>query len=121
MAAPSGRPFGRGSTYTFGIDSLLNSSSESLCSRRREALIARRLDDRRSPPRPRLPELLHRLRAPFLLGLDVDRGRRQRRVAEVLLGDLDRHAAGDGVTGVRVAQPMRAGLGQARRALVPVL
>ena len=40
---------------------------------------------------------------------------------QVLLGDLDRHAVGNGVTGVRVAQPMRAGLGQSRRALLIAL
>ena len=36
---------------------------------------------------------------------------------EVLLGDLDRHAVGDRMTGVRVAQPVRAGFGQPSSAL----
>lgn len=39
-------------------------------------------------------------------------------MAEVLLSDLDRQAAGDGVTGARVAQPVRARLTQARRPFV---
>lgn len=42
-------------------------------------------------------------------------------MAEVLLGNLDRHTARDGMTGVRVPHPVRAGLCEPLRALCVAL
>jgi hypothetical protein len=60
-----------------------------------------------------LPERLHRLQPAPLLGGDVDGGGGQRGMAQVLLRDLDGHAAGDGMAGMGVAHPVRAGAQEA--------
>jgi hypothetical protein len=56
------------------------------------------------------PERVDRLHSPAFLGRPMNRRCGQRCIPQVLLRDLDRHAAGDRMAGGRVAHPVRAGL-----------
>ncbi len=83
--------------------------------RRTSALTLGRLETplpARRVRRPHLPspEGLDRHHPAPLLGSHVDRRGRQRRMPEVLLRDLDRHATGDRVARVRMRHPVRSGL-----------
>ncbi len=64
-----------------------------------------------------LPEDLHGLHSTAPLRGDVDRRGGQRRMPQVLLGDLDGHSASDRMTGVRMPHPVRAGFLEALSSL----
>ena len=64
-----------------------------------------------------LPELLHGLQPTLLLGRYADSCGAERCMSQVLLGDFDWYAAGDGIAGVRVPHPVRTGFRETFSAL----